>query len=278
MDGFLNIYKEAGMSSHDVVNKVRRIFSTKKVGHAGTLDPNATGVLIVAVGRATKAIEYLESADKIYKAELTLGITTDTEDIWGNVISEKSVNGSEKEIIKVINSFKGKIKQIPPMYSALKFNGLKLYELARYGIEVEREARDVTIYDIYDISINDKKVSFTVHCSKGTYIRTLCKDIGEKLECGACMSSLERIKVGKFCIENSYKLDELTENSFIDIPSNLDEFEDIFLYGKEADDYLNGIRFNVDYKDGKYKIYLNNEFYGIAKVENGILKSEKKIM
>jgi len=277
MDGFLNIYKEAGMSSHDVVNKIRKIFNTKKVGHAGTLDPNATGVLVVAVGRATKAIEYMESVNKIYKAELTLGLTSDTEDIWGNVISRSEVNMTSDDIIDAIKSFIGNIKQVPPMYSALKFNGLKLYELAREGIEVEREARDITIYDIYDIEINDNKVKITVKCSKGTYIRTLCKDIGEKLGCGAVMSSLERICAGKFDVKNSYRLDEVTEECFIGVEEVLDEFEAIYLYGDEAKKYENGIRFSKDLSDGKYKIYLDDVFYGIERVENGILKSEKRI-
>ena len=277
MDGFLNIYKEAGMTSHDVVNKIRKIFNTKKVGHTGTLDPNATGVLIVAVGRATKAIEYMESANKAYKAELTLGIITDTEDIWGNIISQNEVNVTPDNIIDTLKSFVGEIKQIPPMYSALKFNGQKLYELAREGIEVEREARDITIYDIYDIELNGNKVKFTVKCSKGTYIRTLCKDIGEKLKCGATMSSLERVCAGKFDIKDSHKLDDVNEGCFIGVEEALDEFEDIRLYGDDSIKYQNGIRLSVNFVNGRYKIYLDDVFYGIAKVENGILKSEKRI-
>jgi len=277
MEGFLNIYKEKGISSHDVVNKIRKIFNTKKVGHTGTLDPNATGVLVIAVGRATKAIEYLENADKTYKAELTLGITTDTEDIWGNILSENDVILSEEKIVSTIKSFIGNIRQIPPMYSALKFNGMKLYELARDGIEVERAARDITIYDISDIAIEGKKVKFTVKCSKGTYIRTLCKDIGEKLGCGAAMSSLERTQAGKFSIEKSYRVDELTENSFIPIEETLDKFNSIYLYDKDAQKYQNGIKMSVDLADGKYKIYLDDTFYGIAEVKENLLKSEKKI-
>lgn len=277
MDGFLNIYKEAGMTSHDVVNKIRKIFNTKKVGHAGTLDPNATGVLVVAVGRATKAIEYIENVEKIYRAELILGLTTDTEDIWGNILSQCEVALSSDEIINAVTSFIGEIKQIPPMYSALKFNGQKLYELARKGIEVERKARNITIYDIYDIELNNNKVKFTVKCSKGTYIRTLCKDIGEKLKCGAVMSSLERVCVGNFDINNSYKLDELTEESFIGIEESLPKFKTIRLYGDDAKKYQNGIKFSVNFANDKYKIYLNDVFYGIAMVEEKVLKSEKKI-
>lgn len=277
MNGFLNVYKEAGMTSHDVVNKIRKIFNTKKVGHAGTLDPNATGVLVVAVGNATKAIEYLENSSKVYKAELTLGIRTDTEDIWGNIKSENEVKLSNDEIINAIDSFKGAIKQVPPMYSALKLNGKKLYELAREGIEVERQARDIIIYDIYDIFIANNKVKFTVKCSKGTYIRTLCKDIGEKLGCGAVMSSLERISVGDFDIKDSYKLDDITENSFIDVEKALSEFNSIRLYNNDAKKYENGIKLVTNFINGKYKIYLNDIFYGIAEIKEGILKSDKKI-
>ena len=181
MDGFINVYKEKGQTSHDVVNKVRKIFSTRKVGHTGTLDPNATGVLPIAVNNATKVIEYMEQDDKTYVAELTLGLVTDTEDVWGNILEENSVNVSDAEINDAIMSFVGKQNQVPPMYSALKINGKKLYELAREGMVIEREARKIEIFGIDEIKIDGKRVSFKVHCSKGTYIRTLCKDIGEKL-------------------------------------------------------------------------------------------------
>lgn len=273
--GFLIINKEDGMTSHDVVNKIRKTFQTKQVGHTGTLDPNATGVLIVAVGKATKAISYLENDGKIYEAELTLGITTDTEDIWGNVLEEKEVNITETQIEEMIKSFIGNIKQVPPMYSALKINGKKLYELAREGVTVEREARDITIFDIYDIEIKNNKVKFTVHCSKGTYIRTLCKDIGEKLGCGACMSSLNRTKVGVFDIANSKKINDASELDLIDLEVPLEKYEAIYLENDDAKKYVNGVKFNIDKNDGLYRIYLDNKFYGIGKVEKRILKSDK---
>jgi len=275
MNGFLIINKQSCMTSHDVVNKIRKTFQTKQVGHTGTLDPNATGVLIVAVGKATKAISYLENDDKIYEAELTLGITTDTEDIWGNVIEEKKVKLSEAQIIETIKSFIGNIKQVPPMYSALKVNGKKLYELAREGVTIEREARDIAIFNIYDIEINKNKVKFTVHCSKGTYIRTLCKDIGETLGCGACMSALHRIKVGTFDISNSILLDKVTEINLIDLEEPLKKYDAIYLEGEYAKKYINGVKFSVTNEDNLYRIYLDNVFYGIGKVEKGILKSEK---
>ena len=283
MNGIFNIYKEAGMTSHDVVNKLRKILKTKAVGHTGTLDPNATGVLVVAVGRGTKVIEYMEKDEKTYRAELTLGITTDTEDIWGEVLESKDLREfdlSNKKIEEVLKSFVGVNNQVPPMYSALKINGKKLYTLAREGIEVERAPRQIEIFNIYDIEINKEKVSFTVHCSKGTYIRTLCKDIGEKLVCGATMSKLERIKAGNLDIKNSVKLSDLEiepDKYLINLENVLDKFPIIYLEGEEAKKYLNGIKLSINKEDGKYRIYIENTLYGVAKIEAGTLKSEKKI-
>jgi len=283
MNGIFNVYKEAGMTSHDVVNKLRKILNTKAVGHTGTLDPNATGVLVVAVGRATKVIEYMEKDEKIYRAELTLGITTDTEDIWGEVLENKELSQfelSNKKIEEVLKSFIGENNQVPPMYSALKVNGKKLYELAREGIEVKREARQIEIFNIYDIEISKEKVSFTVHCSKGTYIRTLCKDIGEKLLCGAAMSKLERIKAGNLDIKNSVKLSDLEidpDKYLINLENILDKFPIIYLEGENAKKYINGVKLFINKEDGKYRIYIENKLYGMANVEAGRLKSEKKI-
>lgn len=284
MNGLFNIYKPTGMTSHDVVAKMRKIMQTKTVGHTGTLDPNATGVLVVAVGNATKVIEYMESDDKIYKAELTLGVTTDTEDIWGNIIKEYNLAGfnlENEKIYDVINSFIGKQIQIPPMYSALKVNGKKLYELAREGKEVERVGREIEIFSISDINRRENKVEFTVHCSKGTYIRTLCKDIGEKLGCGAVMSKLERIKAGKFSIENSVALEELEagpERYCIDIESVLEKFPVVELNENEAKMYINGVRFfKKGFINGMYRVYIEKKLYGICEIFNDTLKSVKKI-
>lgn len=284
MNGLFNIYKPTGMTSHDVVAKMRKIMQTKTVGHTGTLDPNATGVLVVAVGNATKVIEYMESDDKIYKAELTLGVTTDTEDIWGNIIKEYDLAGfnlENEKIYDVINSFIGKQIQIPPMYSALKVNGKKLYELAREGKEVERVGREIEIFSISDISRRENKVEFTVHCSKGTYIRTLCKDIGEKLGCGAVMSKLERIKAGKFSVENSVALEELEANPeryCIDIESVLEKFPVVELNENEAKMYVNGVRFaKKGFINGMYRVYIGKKLYGICEIFNDTLKSVKKI-
>lgn len=280
MNGFINVYKEKGQTSHDVVNKIRKIFGTKKVGHTGTLDPNATGVLPIAVNNATKVIEYMEHDDKTYIAELTLGITTDTEDIWGNILEEKTVNVGKEEIESVIKSFVGKQKQVPPMYSALKLNGKKLYELAREGKTIDRVARDIEIFCIKDIMINENKASFEVHCSKGTYIRTLCKDIGEKLGCGATMSALERVQSGSFTIDTTVTLEELSENGekyLLDLEIPLKKFDIISLNEEEGKKYINGIRLGTERKDGLYRVYIDGKLYGICRVNENVIRSEKRI-
>jgi len=206
MDGILNIYKERGFTSHDVVAKLRGICKTRRIGHTGTLDPDAEGVLPVCIGRATKLCERLTDKQKEYRAVMRLGVVTDTQDMSGEVLSEASVNVSKDEVIRVINSFVGEYDQIPPMYSALKVNGKKLYELARAGQVVEREARRVEILYINIEEIDLPVVTMTVGCSKGTYIRTLCHDIGQALGCGGAMESLLRTKSGQFSLENSLKL------------------------------------------------------------------------
>lgn len=211
MDGILNIYKEKGYTSHDVVAKLRGILKTKKIGHTGTLDPDAQGVLPVCVGRATKLCDMLTDKDKAYEAVMLLGKATDTQDITGNVLSESELGEdiTTEKVAEVINSFVGEYMQVPPMYSALKVNGKKLYELARSGIEVERKARKVYIHSIEIKDISLPRVTMTVNCSKGTYIRTLCHDIGETLGVGGCMEELLRIKSGQFEINDSIKIDDV---------------------------------------------------------------------
>lgn len=212
-DGIINIYKEKGFTSHDVVAKLRGILKTRKIGHTGTLDPDAEGVLPVCVGKATKLCEFLLEKSKVYETSFVLGITTDTQDITGQVIEEKEVCVNKDDIINIIDSFIGGYDQIPPMYSALKVNGKKLYELAREGKEVERKPRKVLLDSIKIMSISEdmKHITMRVSCSKGTYIRTLCHDIGRKLGCGACMEKLLRIQVDQYNIEDSLKLREVEE-------------------------------------------------------------------
>ncbi|MDO4519859.1 MAG: tRNA pseudouridine(55) synthase TruB [Eubacteriales bacterium] len=209
MDGILVINKEKGFTSHDVVAKLRGILHMKKIGHTGTLDPDATGVLPVALGKGTKLVEFLTEKQKGYEAVLHLGLDTDTQDITGTILTEKKVEVSEEQIRETIAGFLGPQLQIPPMYSALKVNGKKLYELAREGIEVERKARPVEFYSIEIKEIKLPFVKIDVLCSKGTYIRTLCHDIGEKLGCGACMESLCRTKSGAYLIKDSLLLAEV---------------------------------------------------------------------
>ena len=208
--GIINVYKEKGFTSHDVVAKLRGIVGQKKIGHTGTLDPDATGVLPVCLGKATKLCDLLTDKNKTYEAVLLLGKTTDTQDITGEVLEEKSTEAlSEEKVREAIEGFIGDYEQIPPMYSALKVNGKKLYELAREGKVIERKARPVKILDIQILEIDLPKVRMEVSCSKGTYIRTLCHDIGEKLGCGGCMESLMRTRVSTFRIEDAKTLDEI---------------------------------------------------------------------
>lgn len=209
VNGIINIYKEAGYTSHDVVAKLRGIVRQRKIGHTGTLDPDATGVLPVCLGNATKLCDMLTDKSKEYEACMLLGVTTDTQDMSGTVLTESTVQCTEQEVKDAVLSFVGGYDQIPPMYSALKVNGKKLYELARKGIEVERQARRVEIPSIDIIECNLPEIRFRVSCSKGTYIRALCADIGDKLGCGATMKSLVRTRVGVFVLEEAWKLSDV---------------------------------------------------------------------
>lgn len=209
MNGVINVYKEKDYTSHDVVAKLRGILRQKKIGHTGTLDPQAVGVLPVCLGNATKLCDYFADRQKVYRAGLLLGQTTDTEDIWGEVMTTQSVDVAEEDVMRVIQSFVGEYEQIPPMYSAKKVDGKKLYEIARSGQIIERKAASVEIYDITIEQIDLPHVIFTVHCSKGTYIRSLCRDIGEKLSCGGCMESLVRERVGDFLIDHALTLGQI---------------------------------------------------------------------
>ena len=210
-NGLLNVYKEKGYTSFDVVAVLRGILKQKKIGHTGTLDPDAEGVLLVCLGRGTKLCDMLENHDKTYKCKMILGKTTDTDDISGNIISDCQADVSQKQVIDVIKSFVGEINQIPPMYSAIKINGKKLYELAREGKTIERKPKKITIYDIFDINIQLPYIIFSVACSKGTYIRSLCRDIGEKLGVGGTMCELVRTKASGFLSEEALKLDDIKE-------------------------------------------------------------------
>lgn len=270
LDGILIIDKPQGLTSFDVVAKVRKELHTKKVGHTGTLDPLATGVLVVCVEKATKLVTYLTCDDKIYDVEMKLGIKTNTGDITGEVIENKDSVIDISKINSIIKSFIGKQKQIPPMYSAIKVNGKKLYELAREGIEIKREARDIEIFDINNISLEKDIIKYRVHCSKGTYVRTLCEDIANKLGTVGTMTALRRIKTGVFEISNSIKLEDISEEKIISIEKLFDKKINV---SGLTDDLLNGRKIPVNEEDGLYNIY-SDKYLGIGKVEGNYLKRE----
>lgn len=283
MNGIIIIDKPLGRTSHDMVYEMRKVTGIKKIGHTGTLDPMATGVLPVCIGSATKMADMLTLSDKSYIAELVLGRTTDTQDADGKVLTECEVNCSEEEIRCAVNSFVGEIEQVPPMYSAIKQNGKKLYELARQGIEVERKPRKVTINSIDILEISGERVKIDVSCSKGTYIRTLCEDIGKKLGAGAYMNTLRRTRTGQFTIEESHTLSEikeLKENGGIEsiiIPADrmFAEYPSVMLNPKQVKSVTNGVA--MTYREGQegqtYRVYDNeNKFLCISRITDGRLK------
>jgi len=281
MNGIVIIDKPAGWTSQDVVSKLRGVLHTKRIGHGGTLDPMATGVLPVFVGRATRAVEFFEHAEKTYETVLRLGITTDTEDITGNVLQQQEVTVTEQQFLTVLEQFRGEIQQIPPMYSALKINGQKLCDLARRGKEVERKPRTITIHQLDCLSFDGQTARLRVNCSKGTYIRTLCKDIGDALGCGGCMESLRRVAAGSYTIEEAIPLAELVESA--DPESHLRPVDSMFtqhpaitLTEKQALRCRNGNSFSIDLPDGTYRAYdLTGEFLMLAKVESGVMSTIK---
>ncbi|MCT4564107.1 MAG: tRNA pseudouridine(55) synthase TruB [Maledivibacter sp.] len=295
MKGILNILKPPNMTSHDVVSVVRKKLNFKKVGHTGTLDPMAVGVLPVCIGKATKVIEYMQNDTKVYRAELTLGTAMDTQDRWGNIISTSDKVVSEKAIIDAINSFKGEVLQTPPMYSALKYKGKKLYELAREGKEIEREARKIYIYYINILKVVENKVLFDVKCSKGTYIRTLCHDIGESLGTGGHMSFLARLKSGAFKLEDTITIEEFKEsdieaiknNYFYSVDYPLKNIPRVDVVPSAAKSTLNGVSIKVGSfrSDTKLadkdlvKIFIEEKFVGLGiynkRTDNSYIKIKK---
>ena len=281
MNGIVIIDKPAGWTSQDVVSKLRGALHTKRIGHGGTLDPMATGVLPVFVGRATRGVEFFEHAEKTYEAVLQLGIATDTEDITGEVLEKKEVHISEAEFMAVLPKFMGKIQQVPPMYSALKVNGQKLCDLARKGREVERQPREIEIFRLECTEFTGITARLVVRCSKGTYIRTLCKDIGLALGCGGCMASLRRIQAGEHTIEESIQLQQLLETA--DPESYLRPVDSMFrnhpavtLTENQEKRCRNGNPFSVKMADGIYRAYgQNGEFLMLARVECGVMYTVK---
>ena len=291
MNGILNIFKPKGMSSFDVVRVVKKVAKTGKVGHTGTLDPEATGVLPVCIGRATKIIDYIMDSEKVYEVTFKLGIRTTTYDLEGEILEERdSSNLKNEDILDVVKGFIGEYSQVPPMYSALKQNGVRLYELARKGIEVEREGRLIKIYNIEDIKINNPYVSMKVTCSKGTYIRSLCYDIGEKLEVFATMTDLNRAKTSVFSQESSININDLTEENIGDYIVTMEEalskYEAITVHGKYVRLLVNGVRvadnrFTKDdiINNRLYRVYdEDGNFIGLGERNNAGFKIEKLLI
>ncbi len=281
MNGIVIVDKPQGWTSQDVTARLRRVFNTRRIGHGGTLDPMATGVLPVFVGRATRGVEFFEHAEKTYEAVLRLGLTTDTEDITGTVLETRQVSLTREDFLGILPQFRGEIQQVPPMYSALKVNGQKLCDLARQGKTVERKPRTITIHKLECLDFTGDTARLLVHCSKGTYIRTLCKDIGLALGCGGCMESLRRVTAGEYTIEEAVPLQELLDTQ--DPESYLRTVDTMFrnhpavtLTPNQEKRCRNGNSFSITLSDGTYRAYSTvGEFLMLAKVEHGTMTTVK---
>lgn len=281
MNGIVIVDKPQDWTSQDVTAKLRGVFQTRRIGHGGTLDPMATGVLPVFVGRATRGVEFFEHAEKIYEAVLRLGIHTDTEDITGTVLEEREVSISEQDFLNILPQFRGKIQQIPPMYSAIKINGQKLCDLARKGKEVERQPREIEIFELTCLEFMGNTARLRIHCSKGTYIRTLCKDIGAALGCGGCMESLRRVSAGEYSIDEAVTLAELLETKNPEqflrpVDSMFRNYPAVTLTAKQETRCRNGNSFSISLGDGTYRVYgQNRDFLALSRVESGIMSTIK---
>ena len=281
MDGIVIVDKPQDWTSQDVTARLRRVFNTRRIGHGGTLDPMATGVLPVFVGRATRGVEFFEHAEKTYETVLRLGLTTDTEDITGTVLTEMPVSVTDEQVEAALAVFRGQIMQIPPMYSALKVNGQKLCDLARKGKTVERQPRPITIHELVLLERTENTLRLRVRCSKGTYIRTLCKDIGEQLGCGGCMESLRRVSAGEYTIDEAVPLQELLdtdqpEKYLRDVDTMFRNYPAVTLTANQEKRCRNGNPFSVKLAEGSYRAYSQTgEFLMLAKVEDGIMVTVK---
>ena len=281
MNGIVIVDKPQGWTSQDVTARLRRVFNTRRIGHGGTLDPMATGVLPVFVGRATRGVEFFEHAEKTYETVLRLGITTDTEDISGTVLTEQDAFVTASMLEEVLEKFRGEILQVPPMYSALKVNGQKLVDMARKGKTVERQPRPITIHELTMLSMEAEGIRLRVRCSKGTYIRTLCKDIGEALGCGGCMAALRRVSAGEYTIDEAVPLAELLETQepekyLRDVDTMFRNHPAVTLTANQEKRCRNGNAFTNPMVDGTYRAYSQSgEFLMLAKVEDNIMSTVK---
>ena len=281
MNGIVIVDKPQDWTSQDVTSRLRRVFNTRRIGHGGTLDPMATGVLPVFVGRATRGVAFFEHAEKTYETVLKLGLTTDTEDITGTILAQQEVSLSEADILRVLPRFRGEILQTPPMYSALKVNGQKLYELARKGKEVERQPRPITIHALELLEFTGETARLRVRCSKGTYIRTLCKDIGQALGCGGCMAQLRRVSAGEYTIGEAVPLQELLETEHPEkylrgVDTMFREHPAVTLTQKQELRCRNGNSFSANLPDGTYRAYgQSGEFLMLASAVGGVMSTIK---
>lgn len=281
MNGIVIVDKPQGWTSQDVTARLRRVYATRRIGHGGTLDPMATGVLPVFVGRATRGVEFFEHAEKTYDTVLLLGRTTDTQDVTGATLAEKAVHLSPADIDRVLPRFRGDILQVPPMYSALKVNGKKLYELARKGQEVERQPRPITVFELTNLGFDGTRLSLRVKCSKGTYIRTLCQDIGEALGCGGCMEALRRVRAGEYGIEDAVPLEQLLESETPErylrgLDTMFAHCPAVTLTPNQEKRCRNGNPFSSPLPQGTYRAYSQSgEFLMLAKVEDGVMTTVK---
>lgn len=281
MDGIVIVDKPQGWTSQDVTARLRRVFGTRRIGHGGTLDPMATGVLPVFVGRATRAVEFFEHAEKTYETVLRLGITTDTEDMTGTVLTEENVSFTEEQLQETLAAFRGEILQVPPMYSALKVNGQKLCDLARKGKTVARQPRPITIHELTLVERGENTLRLRVRCSKGTYIRTLCKDIGEYLGCGGCMESLRRVAAGEYAIDEAVPLQTLLETEKPEdylrtVDTMFRNYPAVTLTANQETRCRNGNAFSVSLAPGTYRAYSQDgEFLMLAKVDGGVMSTIK---
>ena len=281
MNGIVIVDKPQDWTSQDVTARLRRVFHTRRIGHGGTLDPMATGVLPVFVGRATRGVEFFEHAEKTYETVLRLGLTTDTEDIWGETLEQRPVEITAEKLEGVLADFRGEILQIPPMYSALKVNGQKLCDLARKGKEVERKPRPITIHELTLLETGENTLRLRVRCSKGTYIRTLCKDIGQALGCGGCMAELRRVRAGAYTIEEAVPLQTLLdtqepEKYLRTVDTMFRSYPEVTLTANQEKRCRNGNAFTVKLPEGTYRAYSQSgEFLMLAKVEDSIMSTIK---
>ena len=281
MNGIVIVDKPEGWTSQDVVSKLRGVFKTRRIGHGGTLDPMATGVLPVFVGRGTRGVEFFEHAEKTYETLLRLGMTTDTEDITGTVLTQQDAFVTGEMLEEVLPQFRGEILQVPPMYSALKVNGQKLYDLARKGKEVERQPRPITIHELTLLGMEAEGIRLRVRCSKGTYIRTLCKDIGQALGCGGCMAALRRVGAGEYTAQQAVPLQTLIESEdpgayLLPVDSMFRQHPAVTLTAKQEKCCRNGVAFTCNLAEGTYRVYgQNGEFLAISHMVEGKLTTIK---